>query len=316
MRQAVIHIGYPKAGSSALQTTLAASRGPLRQKGFLFPPAPAGLHNAFTAHFHHAPQTLFPYGDLMLPPPALQRRMAGDFGRLAERLDDSTFSTVILSSESLIELRDAAVPAVRDFILSHVDKATIVCYVRDPLSYASSLIQERIKQGQTLAEALVFHPTGNFDVWIPPWVEAFGKDNVVVRSIDRAALKDGDVPADFAALIGYDGPLERDAEHVNQRLSQAAILMLDAVNGLKGPLNSKSPAMMRLWRMPGEPFVLSVDFLSEVARRAVPGLEYLKSEWGVVFPPSTPRPPPSDPFGPEARRFLAEVLARAHTPAP
>lgn len=86
MTEAILHIGYPKSGSSALQTTLLASRVAPSEHGFSYPGAPRGLCNALTANFHHASETLF-------------------------------------------------------------ERIRIVCYVRHPIRYASSLVQERVKLG-------------------------------------------------------------------------------------------------------------------------------------------------------------------------
>ena len=305
-RRAFIHIGYPKAGSSALQTTFHASRPLLRQHGYFYPDALSGLCNAFTARFHHEPETLFPYCDMRIARPRLLHRMRNDFDRLERRVDAVTPAALVLSSESLIGLEEDAVEQARDWLLSRFGRATVVCYVRDPPSYASSLIQERVKQGQTLLQAQTPYPTGNFSGWIPRWVRAFGKDNVVVRSIYDLGAVEGDVARDFATLIGYTGPLRRSEQYHNERLSQAAVLLLDAINALDGPLNSKSPELMSLWSVPGPGFVLPPDFLDQVRSRAQGQIAYLEAEWGITFPSRrTDVPPPAQPFSDEVLRFLS-----------
>lgn len=307
MKEVILHIGYPKSGSSALQTTLLASRPHLRQRGFFYPDAPSGLHNALTAQFHPLPDTLWPYVELTDPD---ERRTARrrDFAALERRLDRQERRTVILSSESLIALEDDGVPRLRDWLARRADRVRIVCYVRHPVPYASSLVGERIKQGEALSELTELVPTGRLRQALPPWAAAFGRENVTVRATERAQLTGGDVVSDFASLIGYDGPLDRSRQYENRGLSHPATLLLSAIHALPAPARERASRLDWPKRIPGPSFRLPEAWLDRVRAAAEPELAYLAGEWGIRFGDEA-KQAAAEPFGPEALAFIARHLA-------
>lgn len=307
MKEAILHIGYPKAGSSALQTTLAASRIALREAGFFYPDAPSGLHNALTAHFHPLADTLWPYVEM--PDPDTRRAaMRRDFATLERRLDRQAQRRVILSSESLIALQPDGIARLREWLATRTERVRIVCYVRHPVPYASSLIQERVKQGESLRDVAGLVPTGKLREALPAWAEAFGRGNVVVRALERGQLTGGEVVADFAALIGYDGALDRSQQYRNASLSHAAILLLSAVHALPAPQRARAAGLAWLKQIPGPGFRLPEEWLDRVRKAAEPELAYLEAEWGVRFDDAGGAAA-EEPFGAEALSFIARHLA-------
>lgn len=308
MSRAFLHIGYPKAGSSAIQTTLLASRLLLRKRGYFFPRAPSGLCNAFAAHFHYAPETLFPYCE-MPDAAARQAALRQDFADLEGRIGRNRRRTVVLSSESLIDLPEESVSKIRSWLAERFAAVTVICYVRHPIPYASSLIQERVKQGATLEELAGFRPTGRAGVFIETWARVFGRENMRVRPLDRAQLRDGDVVTDFLDLIGYTGPVDRTAVYENLSLSQGAVLLLSAINGLPPPLRDKALRGNWIKDIPGPAFRLPAPALKEVAEASRRHLDYLETEWGIRFAPIAVGSAEPTGAGPEALAFLARRLA-------
>lgn len=303
----VLHIGYPKAGSSALQTALLASRPALRRQRLIFPDAPSGLCNAFAARFAEAPETLYPYTEIA-DAAARAGAIARDIRRMVRWIENHRGDTAILSTESLIGLDATAVNAVRDWAAPLFGEVLIACYVREPVAYATSLTQERVKQGMTLAEACALTPTGNFAAALPRWVAAFGRESVRVRAIE--ALDRGDVVGDFAAAIGFDGALAPGG-YANPALSEEAVRLLSAwhEHAAEQTAGEGRPAPEWLWRVPGRRFHLSEEMVARVQAGARPGLAYLAAEWDIAFSaPAVPAPAPA--FGDATLRYLAGRLAR------
>ena len=305
MSRLFLHIGYPKVGSSALQTSLFAARRSLWDEGAFFPNVEAGLCNAFVARFGGDPAQLHPYsatGDEDARDAAVRR----DVKRLFHRLETNRCDRTIVSSESLIGSDDAAVTAIRHWAMNHFAETSIVCYIRDPVSYATSLTQERIKQGMGLTEALSFTPTGNFAVSIGRWATIFGKSNVTVRSIRH--LPGADVVADFFGLIGCDVPQDRPG-YANPAMSEEATRLIGAIHDLCGSDGTRRTAPSWLRDLPGAPFRLPEDMIERIRVEAGAGLAYLAAEWNITFDPRLDDPAPRTLFDTRTLGFLAERLA-------
>lgn len=145
----ILHIGMPKAGSTALQHTLRAAAPELLSHGICYP-ADNGLpknHNMLVCGFLQTETLprLFRqiYGDDT-------RRMRRDFkaflAALRKRVEASKAHTIILSGEMLfrkigVRKRDT----LQKIFEPIADEITIVAYVRSPAKFYMSQVQQVLK---------------------------------------------------------------------------------------------------------------------------------------------------------------------------
>ena len=189
----ILHIGMPKAGSTALQAALVAARRPLRKAGVLYPKG-AFNHNFLVAG--------------VAPPDRLGRVFAqqyrGDADRI--RVDFAAFwqgivaaidrrrpEVVVLSAETMFGGLWSGGPEPLRRLVAPLDaRLEIVCYVRRPSDYYLSMAQQQLKASSTLPAA------GPVGYRRPLEAARAVADAVHVVAYDRAQFPGGDIVADFA----------------------------------------------------------------------------------------------------------------------
>ncbi len=208
MRRLYLHIGSHKTGTTALQQSLHKNRVRLASCGAAFAcqPNAAHLHN----HLSPAePGHVIPDGLMVTDPEALANLLAA-----------ADQDIVIASSENFsFFFQLAPVAALERALARQFDEVRILCYLRRQDRHAISHHQEGAKPGRPTEGALWGHAAAalpdpspahalylDYDRRMGLWADAFGQDKLDLRVYDRARLKDGDIFADFLALVGLDIP--------------------------------------------------------------------------------------------------------------
>lgn len=202
MTTLVLHIGSPKAGSSAIQTSLLSARWGAAWAGI--PPNPYGkpYPSGFIAGLYLKPKAL---------PRFLAQRQQQDSARFERDLTRYRHlirrciqprwhkppKVLILSCEYLWRLSQSSVEALRrDFEDLGCNRFLVVAYVREPGSLYGSALQQWSRLSTNLQR---FDPL----VWryelrqrLQTWNFVFG-ESLVVRPFERGQLPDGCVVRDF-----------------------------------------------------------------------------------------------------------------------
>ena len=206
MRRLYLHIGAHKTGSTALQHNLLLNRNLLGDHGIchLASPTTGYLHTYLGTV---SPYKLIPEGFTVL-----------DREGLEDRLETVDRDVVVASSENLsFFFEKAPIAALEGLLRPYFDEITIVSYLRRQDRHAVSHHQEGAKPQRQAEGALWGHAPNalpdvspdhdlylDYDRRLGLWAEVFGADHLVLRVYDRALLKDGDIFADFMAVIGVD----------------------------------------------------------------------------------------------------------------
>jgi hypothetical protein len=196
----IVHIGMPKAGSTALQTCFKASAAELARHGVLYPenPGDEGVnHLALVAQF--------------VPPRSLPREMRGRsryaaanigsavggfFSHLHRQIETSRPRALVLSYEGLFR----PLPRERHALLRESYRALggqprFVAYLRRPSEHYLSSLQQRIK-----ASSKVTGPAPrDYRRTLESYDACFGPEAVTALLYDRRHLERGDIVADFCA---------------------------------------------------------------------------------------------------------------------
>lgn len=190
-KKALIHIGTGKTGTTSIQDSLASQKRKLAGVGY-----PNVVGNA-----HHFLEVVYQEYS------RLSRGHRSDYLDEASRLKDAKVlrtkflkrarqnKRIILSSEFLSRFKEEQVLALKsDLDDSGYTDYSVVIYVRDPVSYYRSLLQQKLKASH--------HPSNprEFRYGFRQAIESHRKyygDKVVVKAYDEAQLYKGDVVRDF-----------------------------------------------------------------------------------------------------------------------
>ncbi|MRX49774.1 hypothetical protein GI374_04770 [Paracoccus sp. S-4012] len=231
MRTLILHAGLPKCGSSSIQRSLYAARDRLAARGLVY-------WDIGPNHSEPLKALSRPYCEKRMPG-HLRARYGSDNAieaSLRACLARPAAFTV-LSAEGMGRVKGpgkARAPRPEDgrgrlraaVLAAGFDRLRIVIYVRPPLDWWNSLVQQRTKT-QPRAEA----ETGNtsYRALMEPVLTLFPEAEAELRLFDPAGFAGGSLLADFLDAAGIPAELAADVEEVraNPSLSAEATDFLD-----------------------------------------------------------------------------------------
>ncbi len=189
MRTCIVHIGTHKTGTTSLQLFTAQNRAALESAGL------ALVMTGRTANF--------PYLNYLLAS-KLSDQASETHASLAQELQEKPVDASLITSEdlSLLYTQPDALGVLASAIRTAGYTPKILVYLRPQAPYAESMYVERVKQGeffpmssfiQQILETGAYRPDSapvnlefRYTRLLAPWVEAFGKENIVVRPYEPA----------------------------------------------------------------------------------------------------------------------------------
>ena len=232
MKTIILHIGYPKTGTSSLQWFLHTHRETFQAQGVCYP-----LTGQAADHAHH--ELAFSLGAN-----ARQDGKASSatalFEELNREIEDSRADTVLLSSEvflgNLQHLR-----ASPDFArLLEGRTLKIMCFVRRQATFLESLYRQFIWDpdirfsGSPEAFLEAYPVAGNYHGPLTMWKLSF-PGQTIITAVYEQALNEGGCIRAFCRLIGVDVTGLPDADFDVRRntavASAAATEMMRTANG-------------------------------------------------------------------------------------
>ena len=225
----IVHIGQPKAGSSAIQMALRAEGEGLRQQGVRVGPLQRTLSLALHGNdvVHNVAGLRLKYGSM----DKARAESEEAWKRFAHRIETDRPPIVLLSSEHFLESPQALLTRLRKLF----EKISILCYVREPVSHYVSAIDQQIRGGDALE---VIPPPGERPFRMPSRIRSYkqhiGQDELVIRNFDRANLEGGDVVLDFfeqvSRLAGREIAPQHPPKRTNESLCGAATAWMLTLN--------------------------------------------------------------------------------------
>ncbi len=199
---AIVHIGAPKAGSSAIQGTIHRDRAAIARQGiYPFLPSTGPLDRALSARFRPDQTRLKPNMRMKFDDAASMQdwsRRCWEELEAAVRAERPDYT--LLSSEHFFNLPRPG--ELLDALGALFSKITLLVYVRDPVAHYVSQTDQQIRGGVRLRDlgtpaGFAYYGAARLETYLA----AVGRENMVVRNFDRANLEGGDVIADLFAQI-------------------------------------------------------------------------------------------------------------------
>lgn len=220
-KKLILHIGFHKTGTSALQEGFYANAETLAAAGLIYPKPLC----KFESHIE-LPAALFPDEVPWVQEKYDLDEVCAHYANIVAEAPAG--SVVVLSSEELcrIDLRDEFLRALHDRLGNLPDTLTqIVAYTRDAVAFLVSLYHHEVR-------VRVFHEhfrdfvnghhvaleNVRFDRRLEGWRATFGSENVLVQDYDQVVRQRGPtgITEDFLNLMGLsDVALDIDDKFVN-----------------------------------------------------------------------------------------------------
>lgn len=133
---------------------------------------------------------------------------------------------LIISGEGISLLSESEKIALLDFLKKYKVTIRVVCYLREPMSFAVSAFQESVKHGNhSVAPVAV-----KYRYKLLPFIDNLPAGSVTVKVFDKKLLARGDVYHDFCDIVGVR-PAGYFGRVVNDSLTVPALKLTWAFNG-------------------------------------------------------------------------------------
>lgn len=328
MRCCIVHVGFPKTGTTSIQSSLLYG---LRDPRFRLLTLDSDFGNllvssAFRVGFGEGKQLFSRDIDPRQAAAATMRSRRYLDRALAAAARDGV--TPILSAEAIIGFNEASLAALRDHLVERGWTPRVLAYVRPPFDYLTSLLVQGVRANLWFARDLEafsaderFNPVKN----VRRLDQVFGAESVSPHWFEPASFPGRCVVRHFCGTLGIDFRGE-DVVRENDSLNLAGIrflyAMIDSGHGRGSGLMSRirwRVLIERLAGVPGPPMRLHSSITDRLAERLRPDWGWLESRLGRTLP-MTSRSGDADDgirgaadlldFSPESLEWLARTAGR------
>ncbi|WP_417462488.1 hypothetical protein [Kordiimonas sp.] len=285
-----LHIGADKTGSSSLQVNLYRSRGELHENGFLYPKnlenhiflATAFLSDAHKLHHH--------ISGGRTDPAAIANYLTNELTRFENEVSESSAHTLLISSEQLSFVENLDIQGLRDYLSRFARNIHIILYIREPVSHATSSLQQAIKSGLSTFQNYDYTFLGAQTA--RAYTQVFGKENMIVRPFERQQLSNGDIWDDYCSLVGLDSNITPPSKRIetNEAVSFEGLAIAEALyrqlplTTSDGGWNREVAKRNEFHNIAGRKFELPLAVREEIFEASRADLGYLEREFSLSLP--------------------------------
>lgn len=280
VKKCVIHIGMHKTGTTSLQRSLSKIDIPGWQ--FLSLSGHISLTVPFFAMFDAQPERWHWFKKRGIGRADAARKGARWRAEFLQLISGDGLENLLISGEGIPYIAEDGIRRLKNFLAPHFDEIKIVAYVRSPVAFLNSMLQQDIKAGSknlNLREILYRERFEKFD-------KVFGKENVQLWKFDPARFLKNCTVTDFCAKIGIPLP-ENSVVRVNESLSREACGLLLAYRKFgpgygvgKNVMRENDTIVEALYQVSGEKFKLARELVEPMLDQIKDDISWVEQRLG------------------------------------
>lgn len=221
MKRVIIHIGLHKTGSTSIQKALKGYKKngvksiSFKEENHSIPMYTIFSENRYNYHI---------WKNQGLSKDDIDKKRDEYFDILESEFKINNSETLIISAEDLSVLNNSEVKALSEFLKSQHVVTTIICYVREPLSWVTSAAQQQTKMGRpiTVEDSIYKSRLENY-------IQYFGKNNIRIFEYQKTIESDISIVSHFSKILSID---LKDPHKKNQSISPLQFSLIYCLNKL------------------------------------------------------------------------------------
>jgi hypothetical protein len=293
-RKAVLHIGWPKTGTTTIQNTLFRYRNELLERyGILYPSVGPNhtipLREMFEVETQRtSSQRIASSGNNE----GWNIRAVQHFFSFDKDMETEAWRTLLLSGEGMSNMPRDAIKNLHSWLDERVDAYEIVAWLRHPVNWASSAAQQLLKSGQTLEKMSANPMLPHYKQKLTRWGDEFGYDKISIVEFESAAASKAGIVGNMLMKLGLDEDfamsVANSVQRQNESMSLEAALILSSLNRQRPLFVKGKLGRLRTGRelrclngIPGQKFVMGAEMAEKVRIASRPDVEWLNNKFGL-----------------------------------
>lgn len=295
MKEIILHIGMHKTGTTSIQNTIyhPSNKGVFNKNGIKYIEELEISNWVFESMFKNKPEECLQNINYGFTMEEILENNAKAKELVIKKLNES--EKLLITSENIMVLSEDELANLKAFFVENANddvEFKVVIYVRNPVSYFTSLFQQHLKmpfRKDVYSDLGILHSQY---IYLENPVKVFGKESVLVYSFEDACKHKFGLAGCFFELIGFseDDLCRLTYIRENDGMSQEALNIITFINKreplyVNNKLNKKRTYwdFIELSNIKGSKFYLENYKIENNINNIKENLLYLKKEYGIDY---------------------------------
>lgn len=300
MKKVILHVGLHKTGTTTIQNFLFKEKDKLLENKILYPEVSgrgANHSTVFYSIYSENPESYHINIRQGLTSKAQVDTINEKMKKELSCMSNLDFETIIISGEDISYLSEASISALKSDMLSwfgnDLEFEVVIC-LRSPLSYWNSVVQQLVKDGQSISEVLIKLEANFANIYkgsIEKFINIFQKDSIKTYDFSKSLQHKNGVLGTFLELVGIESIFKSiNNTSDNEGLCYEAIHLMSYINQKKPLIINNEVSKERslgdlnpLKLLTGKKFNLSSAQQKYICKKAEKDVDWLSQNFGIVY---------------------------------
>ncbi|GAA6133816.1 hypothetical protein NBRC116188_06050 [Oceaniserpentilla sp. 4NH20-0058] len=240
------------------------------------------------------------------------------------RVEKTNASRLLISGEDISRLNHIEMTRMKNFLSKFLEedgKFTVILFLRNPISYCQSALQQRVKSGLGSIDHCLqnfLNSSGTlYDTRLEPAKRVFGKENIKIVDFDVAkTIEFGPVEAFFNCIdIKIPKVLLKAQNIKNESISNESLHLISEINKLEPRFIDKNPNpirekmdLQRFFSIKGTKYELPQEKQTLLMEESKKTIRKLKNIYNFDFQDTNLKETKSIPFNQDTLKEIKSII--------